>query len=402
MFQPETLNAQLDAVSSDPVRTLIIGAGVAGTSLAALQRKRGRHPVLIERASEHAPAGYMIGSLPLGGNLFHTLDRYGNYLEASCDINAYEMGDTHGRVIRRFGMSEIFAGSGDFRGIDRGSLIDELSSGGAVTFDTTVTEIEQSAVDVAVTFSDGMTATFDVVVVADGINSSTRNLVQRPSDLTTFDSKWGGWVVWAPATTHAEDTQAQDTQPPGTYSEFWGPGRFVGFYPVKNRVGVFVGGPRHDTAAGPAEFARRFRAARPLSAPLESALDALAADPDPFYWEFVDHRSARFAYGRVVLLGDAGAGFLPTAGVGANMAMDSAAALDDELSRTGRDTVAFALELYERRQRPRVIAAQTNSRMLARLMFRRSRLIAWCIRVMMRWISITAALGGIRKVIERR
>ena len=38
--------------------------------------------------------------------------------------------------------------------------------------------------------------------------------------------------------------------------------------------------------------------------------------------------------GRVVLLGDAAAGFLPTAGIGAGMALESALALTKELTRT--------------------------------------------------------------------
>ena len=72
---------------------------------------------------------------------------------------------------------------------------------------------------------------------------------------------------------------------------------------------------------------------------------------------------------RAVLLGDAAAGFLPTAGVGASAAMDSAAALADELSRADIPHLDHALALYERRQRPRVERAQKNSRTLARTMF---------------------------------
>lgn len=392
MFHPVPLSEQLKKAETDPVRTLIIGAGVAGASLAALQRRRGRHPVLVERAAEHATAGYMIGALPLIGNLFHTLDRYDQYLDTSCAIDAYEVGDPRGRIVRRFGMNELFSISGDFRGIERDKLIDVLSGGGAVTYGMTVTTIEQTRGAVTVTFTDDTTAEFDVVVVADGIHSTTRSLVQPSTDLSSFDSGWGGWVVWAPL-----GAQAQSM-----YTEYWGSGRFAGTYPVKDRMGIFIGGPRRATKVGAKEFAAAFRAAGELSERLALALQSLEADPEPFYWAFSDFRSKHFVYGRVILLGDSAAGFLPTAGIGANMAMDSAAALDDELSRTGRDTVAFALELYERRQRDRVIAAPSNSRMLARLMFSKSKLKSWPIRTAMRWMSASAALGGIQKVMERR
>ncbi len=67
--------------------------------------------------------------------------------------------------------------------------------------------------------------------------------------------------------------------------------------------------------------------------------------------------------GRVVLLGDSACAFLPTAGIGASMAMESAAVLADELSpRRTRRTVPLALIFFERRRRARVEAAQDDSR----------------------------------------
>lgn len=392
MLQIRPLGEQLEAASSDPVRTLVVGAGVAGASFAALMRRRGRHPVLIDRAEAGASAGYMLGLLPLAGNLLHTLDRYPQYLEASCPISAYEFGDGRGRIVRRFGFGDFFAANGDYRGIDRGSLIDVVAGDGAVSRRISVASIEQGANAASVAFSDGTTAEFDLVVVADGLHSATRAIVQPQRSLGRYDSKWGGWVVWAPL----------GEQVPTAYSEYWCPGRFVGFYPVKGRVGIFIGGPEAATVAGPAAFGDSLRRSGSPGKRVEAALDALAADPDPFYWKFTDVRSERLADGRVVLLGDAGIGFMPTAGVGAAMAMDSAAALDDEVSRTGAAQVPFALELYERRQRPRLIAAQRDSRRLARVMFTRSRLALWMVRQVMRAVSLKAALGGIRKVVERR
>lgn len=54
------------------------------------------------------------------------------------------------------------------------------------------------------------------------------------------------------------------------------------------------------------------------------------------------------------------------------MALESAAVLADEISRTSTDYLPNALALYERRRRRRVEAAQAQSRRLARLMFLRS------------------------------
>ena len=45
------IDDQLAAVHGDSLRVLVIGAGVAGATLAQLLRGQGPHPVLVERAS---------------------------------------------------------------------------------------------------------------------------------------------------------------------------------------------------------------------------------------------------------------------------------------------------------------------------------------------------------------
>ncbi|CAM5620498.1 GTPase [Rhodanobacter lindaniclasticus] len=177
---------------------------------------------------------------------------------------------------------------------------------------------------------------------------------------------------------------------------------FVGVYPVKGRAGVFIGGHRDDTRAGLPAFVSHARAQlRQLDPWLERALDAVAAsDAPPYYWKLVDGRSNTWAQGRVALLGDAAAGFLPTAGIGAGMAMESAGVLAWRLLAASRATVAAALADYERAQRPRVEAAQDNSRSLARFMCRRSALVAWLRDGLARMVSLKAALGPIRKLLD--
>jgi 2-polyprenyl-6-methoxyphenol hydroxylase-like FAD-dependent oxidoreductase len=104
----------------------------------------------------------------------------------------------------------------------------------------------------------------------------------------------------------------------------------------------------------------------------------------------------------VGLVGDAAAGFLPTAGIGAAMAMESAGVLGGLLCRGRADTVPELLRRFEARQRPRVEAAQQNSRALARLLFRTSRPVAVVRDVGSRLISLETALGPIRRLHEAR
>jgi salicylate hydroxylase len=230
------------------------------------------------------------------------------------------------------------------------------------------------------------------VIVADGIGSTTRDLVLAGRPVEIVDTRWGGWVVWAP--------EAADT---GLGEELWGAGFFLGTYPVAAELGVFLGGPRTDTAAGPAAFVEQARRALTVvSDRVDSALTAVADDPDPYYWSLLDRRAPAWTMGRTVLLGDAAAGFLPTAGIGAGMAMESAWVLSRMLDHADGAELADLLAAYERAQRPRVETAQDNSRQLARLMFHRSRLLAVLRELALRAVSVEAAIRPVQRLLQTR
>ena len=84
------------------------------------------------------------------------------------------------------------------------------------------------------------------------------------------------------------------------------------------------------------------------------------------------------------------------------MAMESAAVLGRLLCRGRADAVPELLRRFEARQRPRVEAAQQNSRALARLLFRTSRPVAMVRDVALQWIPLEFALGPIRRLHEDR
>ena len=119
-------------------------------------------------------------------------------------------------------------------------------------------------------------------------------------------------------------------------------------------------------------FARTARARlTSLDRLASAALDAVASS-EVYLWRFEDRRAACWHRGQVVLLGDAAVGFLPTAGVGAAMAIESAGVLASVLRDASADTLPARLTEFERRQRPRCEYAQDGSRELARVMFQRN------------------------------
>jgi 2-polyprenyl-6-methoxyphenol hydroxylase-like FAD-dependent oxidoreductase len=390
MIVATALHEQLEAQREDRLRILIVGAGVAGVTLAALLRKQGLHPVVIERMHTMAHPGYMLALMPTVDPIIADLGIRDEYLAHSAPMSRYAFHSHRGKPLRNDDLGALLSAHGDYRGIERGILLELLSAGDIpVSFGTTVGRIAFGAGDSTVDFTDSDgAASFDLVVAADGVHSRTRDLLPI-GKAEELDTGWGGWVSWC-------DPMGD----PGTGDEVWGDGFFLGVYPVKDRLGVFLGGPTDETVIGAAAFADRVRAAAPaLGERLRAALDAVAGDSDPYFWPLADVRSEHWVAPGAVVLGDAAAGFLPTAGVGAAMAMESAWMLGRMLSHTDRADLAQTLAEWERIEKPRVEAAQANSRMLARLMFRRGRVVAWLRETVMRMITVKAALGPIIRLI---
>ena len=396
MFTPTTVEKQYDQAESDDLKVLVVGAGIAGVTAAQLLRRSGRHPVLIERAHAASAAGYMLALMPMVDAAIDDLGVRDSYRAASVSLERYAVHGHTGRKLREDSMGAILARFGDYRGIARGELLEVLSGDGCpVAFGSTVTELRETSDAVEVSSSTAGVSQwleFDLVIIADGIGSATRELVLGQRSVEIVDTKWGGWVVWAP-----EDSATDLGE------EVWGAGFFVGTYPVAGELGVFLGGPRADTAAGPGPFVERIR--RKLTAVnprLDRVLSAVANDPDPYYWSLTDCRAPTWTTGHTVLLGDAAAGFLPTAGIGAGMAMESAWVLASMLRCADRAGLPNLLRTFEHGQRPRVEAAQDNSRQLAKLMFHRSRTLAGARELAMRFISVERALRPIQRLLQNQ
>lgn len=394
MLQATTLDQQLHDVRDDHLRVLVVGAGVAGITISGLLRGQGLHPVLVERAEASADQGYMLALMPLVDPVLDALEVRDAYRARSTPLETYCVRDRLGRVVRKYSLGGLLSRFGDYRGIVRGDLVDVLSGDGLpVTYAVSPTAVDQTDEVARVTLG-GTVADFDLVIGADGLHSTVRSLVLADDEVTGVDTGWGGWIAWT-----------GPGQPPARGEEVWGPGYYVGAFPVLDDTGVIVCGPREETSVGPAAFVQRVRdQLAETDGIVGVALEAVESAEEPYYWSLVDRRSARWSVDRVLLLGDAAAGFLPTAGIGACMAMESAGMLADRLRGVGGsgDGVRAALTAYEEAQRPRVESAQSNSRWLAHLVFRESRVIAFVRDQLLRLVSLEIALGPIIRLMKEQ
>ncbi|QMU96741.1 FAD-dependent monooxygenase [Microbacterium esteraromaticum] len=393
MLTATPLADQIAAQREDRLKVLIVGAGIAGLTLSGMLRRDGLHPVVVDRMPADDHPGYMLALMPSVDQAFIDLGVREQYRTASTPLVRYSFRSHRGRTLRTDALGELLSIYGDYNGISRGALVEILTDNGCpVAFGTTVDTVADGIA--RFTDRDGapvVEASFDLVVGADGIRSRMRDVLGA-AEADVVETGWSGWVAWA-----------AERGDPALGEELWGDGFFLGVYPVKGRLGVFLGGPDDELRVGPAAFAADVRSrVAELGPRLSTALDAVASASDPYLWRLDDARVSNWVLPEGILLGDAAAGFLPTAGIGAGMAMESGWMLGRMLAHADRSTLAAVLAEWERVERPRVESAQTNSRMLAKMMFRRGRVVAWLRESAMRMLSVRAALGPIVRLIADR
>src|SRR5581483_12077948 len=238
-------------------------------------------------------------------------------------------------------------------GIERGKLHDALLAGVTevpTRLGIAVTGLRQTAGRVAVAFSDGSQADYDLVVGADGIHSTVRTLA-----LGGASPRFAGQVVWR---------SLIPTRPQGVDDMVvvMGERCFFGLVPVGNRHTYGFGGLNAEALEDPLEG--RLERVRclfgALGGPVPEYLGALGGDEQLRYdaIEWVDLE--RWHTGRVLLVGDAAHAGPPHMGQGGCMAMEDALVLSECLRSA--DTVENALEEYVSRRRPRTDWVQEQSR----------------------------------------
>lgn len=82
---------------AERLRTLVVGVGVAGLALAALLRRDGHDPVVIDQRDPAADAGYAIALWPHGSRVFHALGVHDAFVARSEPMRRYVASAGDGR-----------------------------------------------------------------------------------------------------------------------------------------------------------------------------------------------------------------------------------------------------------------------------------------------------------------
>ena len=164
---------------------LISGAGIAGPTLAYWLKAGGYAPTLIEKASALRSGGYVIDFWGHGYDIAERMELLPAINRAGYRVRELRIVDDSGDRIAGFGTS-VFQEltGGRYVTLPRSELsrllFEKVEKSSEVIFGTEITGLVQSAGGVDVHLSHGGDRRFDLVIGADGLHSTVRNLAFGP------------------------------------------------------------------------------------------------------------------------------------------------------------------------------------------------------------------------------
>ncbi|MBN6057695.1 FAD-dependent monooxygenase [Nonomuraea sp. RK-328] len=354
-------------------RALVVGLGIAGIATALRLRQVGWEPVLVERAPARRSGGYFIMLFGTGAASARRL----GVLEAIGDRTPQVAPFEVNRAGRRTAGMSLANLPGKPRVVLRGdierALFSALPAEVEIRYSTVPTRITQDDRAAEVTLRDtasGTTVTerYDLVVGADGMRSTVRELAFGPGDhLHPLNYMIGATVLDKPLEGIAPDQGL-------TLAE---PGRSAWIFPFSDHAPGLLFSYRTDDVD--AEFSRppieSIRAAfgpRPAGPLLDRLLTAFEQAPDFLFDSVNQVRMPSWHRGRVVLVGDAAWCVTLYAGMGASSGIAGGELLGTMLQRHPGDLPA-ALRAWEARMRPFIQTEQDTALIMRRIFTPRDR-----------------------------
>lgn len=208
---------------------LIAGAGIAGTTLAWWLRERGFDAVLIERAPALRRGGYMIDFWGLGMDVAERMGLRERLQEVGYHIDRMLFVDEDDQVRSELNNDIFTSILGDrFISLPRGELaaaIFQLVEGNTeVIFDETICALKELPDGIEVSFTNGKSRKFHLVIGCDGLHSGLRGQLFGPEK--SFE-KYLGYGSASFLTT------GYPRQEEHTYFSYAAPGRQISRYTLR-------------------------------------------------------------------------------------------------------------------------------------------------------------------------
>ncbi|WP_460061562.1 FAD-dependent monooxygenase [Streptomyces sp. YKOK-I1] len=342
-------------------KVLVVGGGITGSVLCLALAQRGVEVELVEIS----PQWYGVGhGITVQGNALKALRSVGvldRVLARAVPFDIMRLRRADGSLITELatphtGGPDLPSTAGALRSDLQGALCDAVRAHGVtVRLGLSVERLDQSPDHVDVTFSDGTTGRYDLLVGADGINSATRALIgltqrPRPVGMSIFRV-----VADRPAEMDCAEVYYGGPRFKAGYSPI-SPDQCYAYLLDENLDASLIG-PRaplallRERGAGYGGTWGAILAALPDDTAVDYRwIEAVLVDEDWYR-------------GRAAVIGDAAHACPPLIAQGAAMCMEDAVLLAELV--TGEEPLEKALEHFMSRRLPRVRMVLENSLRLA-------------------------------------
>lgn len=336
---------------------LIVGAGIAGLSLARILSKSGISVDLIEQQSRlHTKkSGLILSAQTLA--VFRELGLEKSLLGVGKIFEQAEIRSYRDRLIASLDFSNSKHGEGTSIALPRKQFYQMLVDGLSVNrtrLDTSIRHLTQNDSEVEVEFSTGEKKSYALVVGADGVQSPVRSFIfgSRKAEF----SGYYGWQWMVPTCPIGREN---------CVTEYWGKGYRLGLVPLQGGetyVYGFFHGPRHLDIS-PKYWSKMLRD-QYMSFPsaVREVVEAVHHPSDIHLSPMMQVSMRKWHHGRVVLMGDAAHAISPNLGQGTALAIADAACLSKHLLFAS--SYPQALQNYEDDQWFRVMRIQRLSQMV--------------------------------------
>ncbi|GAB7037748.1 MULTISPECIES: FAD-dependent oxidoreductase [Catenuloplanes] len=337
-------------------RVLVSGAGIAGLSTAFWLGRAGWEVTVLERAAAFRGGGQNVDVRGAAREVLTRMGLEGEVRRLGTTEEGTSVLDDRGRAIARFPVEDPDGPTAELE-ILRGDLarviLDRLPGNVTVRYGDRIRDVRHEASHVEVTPQDGPARRYDLLVVAEGVRSRTRDLVfgsaveRRGLGLTMAygtiprtpdDDRWWRWY-----------------SAPG--------GRQITVRPdnagTTRATLAFTGRDRNLADLPPDEARAELRATfHDAGWQAGRVLDGFAGSADVYLDYLTQIRMPAWSRGRVCVTGDAAWCVTPLGGGGTSLAMVGGYVLAAYLGQAGPGGHAGALARYERWMRPLIDDAQ--------------------------------------------
>ncbi len=371
------------------MKIAIVGAGMAGPTLAYWLGRYGHEPTLIEKAPRLRTGGYVVDFWGGGYAVAERMGLTAQLQAAGYVVREVRLVDRNSRKVGGFS-AEAFRRNvdGGFVTVPRGDLAaliyNSIDHHVETLFGESVAAIEQDDSCVRVTLEHGGSREFDLIVGAGGIHSPVRDLVFGPE--AAFETDLGYRV----AAFESEGYRPRDEL---VYLAYTMPGRMIARFAMRDdkTLFLFVFAAQHMSGPHPRDALQAKQTLRQVfgNAGWEclEILRRLDGASDVYFDRTSQIVMDHWSDGRAALIGDAAAAVSLLAGEGSGLAMVEAFVLAGELHRAGAD-YQDAFRRYEERMRPIIEARQRSARAFASMFTPKTALGLWTRNRMSRLLDI--------------